>query len=198
MRFGGVLGASGGSWSTSFADGDLSRRLVKVGAALALVAVGVCAYLAYANYRTGQRWQERAELASIDVERLTQENDQLETDLTAVRKALKKSEQDVARMENRVARAADEKAQVEDEREMVTSYAERVTEIAYAYDQVATQFQLCRIENATFAAMITDAGYYYDTGQWHMLTNQASAVDAACSSAEGLLNDLRNYVDALA
>jgi chromosome segregation ATPase len=195
---GGVLGSSGGSWSKPFADGDPSNRLIGIGAALALVAVGVCAYLAYANYRTGQRWQERAELAAIDVERLTQENDQLEADLTGVRKALKKSEQDVARLENRVSRAADEKAQVEDEREMVTSYAERVTEIAYAYDQVATQFQLCRIENATFATMMSDAGYYYDTGQWHVLTNQAAAVDAACSSAEGLLNELRSYVDALA
>lgn len=196
--FGGVLASSHGTWSKPLGDVGPPNRLGLLGAALALALLGISTYLAYANYRTGQEWRERAELAAIDVERLTRESDQLEADLSDVRKALKKSEQDVTRMENRVTRTADEKAQVEDEREMVTAYAERITEIAYAYDQVATQFQVCRVENATFAGMISNAGYYSDTGQWYVLTNQAATADAACAAAEGLLNELRGYVDALA
>jgi septal ring factor EnvC (AmiA/AmiB activator) len=173
------------------------RKQLLAGAIVVALVVGALGYVAYVNYASAQQWQERAELARIDVQRLTQERDQLEADVSTVKSALKSSEKDVAQLERRMSQIADEKAQVEDEREHTAAYAERLGEVAVAYDQVATQFQICRAENDRFYSMMLDFEYYYDTDQLYLVDDQAQIAGAECGAAEGHLNELRNYVDAL-
>jgi hypothetical protein len=178
--------------------GPRRRWPMVVAVAVALAAVGSTGYLAWANYQTGEQWRERAAAAETDVDRLVAANDQLETDLDDTRAALVRSETDVAEFEERVAGLANEKARVEDEREHVEAQAERIVEIAIAYDDVASQFQRCVDETNEFTSMMVDADYYYQTGQWYLVSLQASDADRACDAAQSELWTLRSYVDALA
>lgn len=188
---------SHGAWPKPSGHAVSLRKQLLAGSIVAALVLGALGYVAYANYVSGQQWQERAELAGIDVQRLTQERDQLETDVSTVKSALKSSEKDVAQLERRVSLIADEKAQAEDEREGATAYAKRLSEVAVAYDQVATQFQICRSENDRFYEIMLDFEYYYDTGQLNLVDDQARIACGECGAAEGYLKDLRGYVDAL-
>jgi chromosome segregation ATPase len=172
--------------------------VIRAALAVLLVAVVAVSAVGYHNYRTGRQWRERAQLAERDVQRLSEQADERQRQLSDVRAALERSERDVARLERRLAGLADEKARAEDERESATAAAERIAEIAGAYDLVATQFQMCRLESGRFTDLLVDADYYWETGQWTVVTRQAATADAACAEAETRLEELRGYVDALA
>lgn len=166
-------------------------------AAFVVAALGTTSSLAWANYRSGQDWRQRAAAAQADVERLTLANDTLASDLDDLGESLRRSESDVALLEKRASRAGNARARAEDEREMANAYAERITEIALAYDEVAQWFSACRTEQSTLTTMVFDFEDYYVTGQTHLVSNQISRAADTCGTAEGYLADLRAYVQAL-
>jgi uncharacterized membrane-anchored protein YhcB (DUF1043 family) len=186
-----------GPWPKQSGHALRLRWQMLVGSIFAAVILGVLGYVAFANHARGQQWQERAELARIDVQRLTQERETLEADLTTVKRALKSSEKDVKKLERRLSQVSDEKAQVEDERENATAYAERLREVAIAYDDAGTLFQICRDENDRWLEMMGDFDYYYHTGQTYLIDDQARTTAEACARADSYLTDLRSDVDAL-
>ena len=166
-----------------------------------VVVLGLVAgsgYVAWHNYQTGVRWQQRSVAAEADVVELEHANQQLNANLGEVQESLERSEADVGELEHRVGRLANEKARVEDEREQANAMTERIAEIAIAYEDVAQWFQACRGAQSRLTQMVLDLDRYTYSGQYGMVSDQIDNVGAACGTAEGRLADLRRYVDALA
>jgi hypothetical protein len=171
----------------SRARGRLKVAAIVTSYGLLLGALALTGYLAWTNYDRADRWERRASTLERNVRSLndllvvrsaglnarTREVNAMAAKVKSARRALLRSEADVATLARRQRELANEKAQVEDARAQLAAETT-------ALEDVASAFIDCKDGLIDVLGYIADDEYYLANAYY-------DEVSADCSSAEDAL-----------